>query len=70
MEEEKKQDNLNADQIEQSMKNLNIQGPSDQQVNDMLLPLGGTKDDFDIIKKPRTNFTNNALRRAIPNLNI
>ena len=29
MEEEKKQDNLNADQIEQSMKNLNIQGPSD-----------------------------------------
>ena len=39
-------------------------------MNDMLLPLGGTKDDFDIIKKPRTNFTNNALRRAIPNLNI
>jgi len=27
-------------------------------------------EEFDIIKKPRTNFTNNALRRAIPNLNI
>ena len=27
-------------------------------------------DDFDIIKKPRTNFTNNVLRRAIPNINI
>ena len=27
-------------------------------------------DDFDIIKKPRTNFTNNVLRRAIPKVNI
>lgn len=26
--------------------------------------------DCDIIKKPRTNFTNNVLRRAIPNMNI
>ena len=28
------------------------------------------QDDFDIIKKPRTNFTNNVLRRAIPKMNI
>ena len=27
-------------------------------------------DDFYIIKKPRTNFTNNVLRRAVPNMNI
>ena len=32
--------------------------------------LGASKDDFDVIKKPRTNFTNNVLRRAIPNINI
>jgi hypothetical protein len=28
------------------------------------------EEEYDIIKKPRTNFTNNALRRAIPNLNV
>ena len=28
------------------------------------------QDDFDIIKKPRTNLTNNVLRRAIPKMNI
>ncbi len=32
--------------------------------------LNNTDIDYDIIKKPRTNFTNNALRRAIPNINI
>ena len=32
-------------------------------VNDNLL-------DLDVIKKPRTNFTNNVLRRAIPKMNI
>jgi len=26
--------------------------------------------DYDVIKKPRTNFTNNVLRRAIPKMNI
>jgi predicted HTH transcriptional regulator len=26
--------------------------------------------DYDVIKKPRTNFTNNVLRRAIPKVNI
>jgi len=29
-----------------------------------------TGDGFDVIKKPRTNFSSNALRRAIPNMNI
>jgi hypothetical protein len=32
--------------------------------------LNSASDDFDIIKKPRTNFTNNVLRRAIPKMNI
>jgi len=27
-------------------------------------------DDIDIIRKPRNNFTNSVLRRAIPNINI
>ena len=32
--------------------------------------LEGDDSDYDIIKKPRTNFTNNVLRRAIPKINI
>jgi hypothetical protein len=27
-------------------------------------------DNVDVIKKPRTNFTNVVLRRALPNINI
>ena len=34
------------------------------------LGVNSAQDDFDIIKKPRTNFTNNVLRRAIPKMNI
>jgi hypothetical protein len=26
--------------------------------------------DYDVIKKPRTNFSNNVLRRAVPKINI
>ena len=32
--------------------------------------LNDGKVDYDVIKKPRTNFTNNVLRRAIPKMNI
>ena len=32
--------------------------------------LNGSLVDYDVIKKPRTNFTNNVLRRAIPKMNI
>ena len=34
------------------------------------MSVSGAQDDFDVIKKPRTNFTNNVLRRAIPKMNI
>jgi hypothetical protein len=34
------------------------------------MSVSGAQDDFDIIRKPRTNFTNNVLRRAIPKMNI
>ena len=30
--------------------------------------MGGN--DVDLVKKPRTNFSSNVLRRAIPNMNI
>lgn len=32
--------------------------------------LNNDKDGIDLIKKPRTNFSSNVLRRAIPNMNI
>ena len=38
------------------------------QINDPSSPF--FKDNYDVIKKPRTNFSNNALRRVIPNMNI
>lgn len=51
-----------------------FKAPTDMDSNAITQQLAGTKldadGDYDIIKKPRTNFTNNVLRRAIPKINI
>ena len=49
-----------------------IKAPANQDINALSGQMGNLAldGDIDLVMKPRTNFTNNVLRRAIPNINI
>jgi hypothetical protein len=48
----------------------NVKAPDMEQIIAQMDGLNKDADGFDVIKKPRTNFSSNVLRRAIPNMNI
>lgn len=48
----------------------NVKAPDMEQIIQQMDGLNTAEDGMDVIKKPRTNFSSNVLRRAIPNMNI
>jgi hypothetical protein len=48
----------------------NVKAPDMEQIIQQMDGLNTEGDGMDVIKKPRTNFSSNVLRRAIPNMNI